>query len=246
MAVLEGASWSGNPWDMSLGVRPAVLSDVPRLVSLNAAAYPELVADGVVFDAAQLMAQHAVFPEGQVVVEDDGMIVGAISTLIVPGDAASAPHTWVEITSHGTFAAHDPKGDTLYLADIYVAPAAQGRGVGAALYNALFRLCERRRLARVVAGGRLWGYHEVAQTMTPSEYVDAVCRGLRRDRVLVSQLRAGFVVRGILPGYLEDWRSAGHATHLFWENPLVTGQGRSSLQRRSLAPDAKTTNDRGW
>lgn len=230
----------------SFCVRPAVPSDVPRLVELNAAAYPDLVEDGVVFDAAQLMAQQAVFPEGQIVVERGcsaaregpaarGEVIGAIATLIVPTAAAAAPHSWCGITSYGTFAAHDRGGDALYLADIYVDPAARGLGVGAALYDALFRLCERRRLARVVAGGRLWGYHEVAGTLSPSEYVDQVVRGVRKDRVLTSQLRAGFSVRGILRGYLNDWRSAGYATHLFWENALVRGAGTRLGQTQPAA-----------
>jgi ribosomal protein S18 acetylase RimI-like enzyme len=201
--------------------RLAVLADVPRLVALNAAAYPDLVANGVVFDAAQLMAQQAVFAEGQIVVEDDGVVVGAIATLIVPSAAALAPHTWVELTSHGTFAAHDPQGDALYLADVYVDPAARNRGVGSALYDALFRLCERRRLARVVAGGRLWGYHEHAATMSPAQYADEVVSGARRDQVLTSQLRAGFTMRGILDNYLDDWRSGSFATLLVWENALA-------------------------
>jgi GNAT superfamily N-acetyltransferase len=180
-----------------------------------------LVEDGVVFDAAQLMAQQAVFAEGQIVVEDAGVVVGAIATLVVPSSAALAPHSWVEITSHGTFASHDPRGDALYLADIYVSPTAQNRGIGKTLYDALFRLCERRRLSRVVAGGRLWGYHEVQDQVSPAQYVDEVVRGVRRDQVLTSQLRAGFSVSGVLDGYLDDWRSGSFATHLVWENRLV-------------------------
>lgn len=206
----------------TFNVRPAGIEDVPRLVSLNAAAYPELVQNGVVFDVAQLRSQHAVFPEGQLVVEHDGDVVGAIATLIVPSAVALEPHTWQQITSHGTFASHDPKsGDALYLADIYVAPHARGRGIGALLYDALFRLCERRRLARVVAGGRLWGYHEVASSMSPARYVEEVVTGSRKDRVLTSQLRAGFTVRGILERYLDDWRSRSYATHLVWDSHLV-------------------------
>jgi len=219
----------------TLHVRPAGIEDVPRLVSLNAEAYTDLVADGVVFDAAQLRAQHAVFPEGQIVVELDGEVVGAIATLIVPSAAALEPHSWAEITSHGTFAGHDAKGgDALYLADIYVGPEARGRGVGAALYDALFRLCERRRLARVVAGGRLWGYHEVAPSISPARYVDEVVRGIRKDRVLTSQLRAGFTVRGILERYLDDWRSAGYATHLVRESSLA----KPGETKRALAGSA--------
>lgn len=204
---------------MPTTIRLAEPSDVIRLVAMNKPAYPELVEDGVVFDEAQIRAQQAVFAEGQIVAEKDGVVVGAIATLIVPSTFALAPHTWTEATSFGTFACHDPKGDALYLADVYSDPAAKGSGVGAALHNALFRLCQRRRLARVVAGGRLFGYHEVEDVTSPEAYADQVLTGKRKDRVFSSQLQAGFVYRGILPGYLDDWRSGGFATLLSWENP---------------------------
>jgi GNAT superfamily N-acetyltransferase len=213
----------------SLTLRPATLADVPRLVALNAAAYPELLADGVVFDAAQLHAHGHVFPEGQLVAEENGVIVGAIATLIVPSSAAMKPHAWTDLTSFGTFACHDPAGDALYLADVYADPSVHGRGIGPALYGALFGLCTRKGLRRVVAGGRLWGYHAVSSQLSAAQYVDEVIRGARRDRVLTSQLRAGFTVRAVLDGYLEDWRSAGFATHLVWENPaLAVGAERTS------------------
>jgi GNAT superfamily N-acetyltransferase len=226
-------------------LRPAASGDVRRLVELNSAAYPDLVEDGVVFDASQLVAQQAVFPEGQIVLEDGGIILGAIATLIVPSARAAAAHDWVGITSFGTFASHEPSGDALYLADIYADPASRGRGVGARLYEALFQLCQRRGLARVVAGGRLWGYHEVMHRMSAEHYAAEVVAGRRTDRVLTSQLRAGFAMRGILTGYLEDWRSGGFATHLFWENGAPRSMGRwpheDGVERRRdpglVAPD---------
>jgi GNAT superfamily N-acetyltransferase len=199
-------------------VRTADRTDVPRLVAMNHAAYPELLADGIVFDAAQLAAHQAVFPSGQVVVEDEGIVVGAIATLIVSSERALGEHSWVDITSHGTFAAHDPSGDALYLADVYSDPTQRGRGVGATLYEALFDLCRRKHLARVVAGGRLWGYHAVADRMTPNAYVAEVLSGERRDRVLTPQLRSGFSVLGVLTRYLDDWRSHDYASHLVWAN----------------------------
>ncbi len=222
MAGLVVPRPGANTWGMpSLTLRSATRADVPRLVALNAAAYPELLADGVVFDAAQLMAHTHVFPEGQIVAQENGVIIGAIATLIVSSGAAMKSHAWTDITSFGTFAAHDPRADTLYLADVYADPAAHGRGVGPALYGALFDLCKRKNLRRVVAGGRLWGYHEVSSQVSPAAYVDEVVRGVRRDRVLTSQLRAGFVVHAVLDGYLDDWRSAGFATHLVWDNPSL-------------------------
>jgi GNAT superfamily N-acetyltransferase len=206
----------------SLAVRPARAADIPRLVVMNHAAYPELVEANVVWNEAQLHAHLERFPEGQLVATLDGVPMGAISTFIVPPSRdPMAQHTWLDITDDGTFASHDPGGDTLYLADVYVDPAAWGKRVGEALYAALRDTCVSLGLRRVVAGGRLWGYHEYAGVMTAQEYVDGVLRGDIRDRVLGSQLKAGFAVRGLLVGYLRDPRSCDYATLLEWVTPTA-------------------------
>jgi hypothetical protein len=203
----------------SVTLRPAAEDDVPRLVAMNHAAYPELVEENVVWNAVQLRQHLARFPEGQIVAELDGTPTGAISTFVVPPNRdPMAQHTWLDITDEGTFASHDRAGDTLYLADIYVDPAGWGRRVGEALYGALRDLCVSLDLRRVVAGGRLWGYHEYAAQLTAEEYVARVMRGEIRDRVLGSQLKAGFAVRGLLVGYLRDPRSRDYATLLEWVN----------------------------
>jgi GNAT superfamily N-acetyltransferase len=201
-------------------VRKADVADVPRLVAMNHAAYPELVEENVVWNDRQLHLHLGRFPQGQLVAEVGGTPMGAISTFIVPpARDPLAQHTWLEITDNGTFASHDPAGDTLYLADVYVDPAAWGKGVSAALYAGLRGLCASLGLRRAVAGGRLWSYHEHANHSTPEEYVARVLRGELRDRVLRSQLKAGFAVRGILVGYLRDPRSLDYATLLEWVRP---------------------------
>jgi len=173
-----------------------------------------------VWNEAQLRAHLERFPEGQLVATLDGVPMGAISTFVVPPSRdPMAQHTWLDITDEGTFASHDRRGDTLYLADVYVDPAAWGKRVGEALYTALRDLCVSLGLRRIVAGGRLWGYHEYAGAMTAQEYVDAALRGDIRDRVLGSQLKAGFAVRGLLVGYLRDPRSLDYATLLEWVKP---------------------------
>jgi len=173
-----------------------------------------------VFEDRHLYAQQLAFPEGQLVAEQDGVIVGGIATLVPPRNLdALAPHTWIGITDAGTFARHDPAGDTLYLADIYVRRDAWSRGVGRALYAALFALCRRLGLARVVGGGRLYDFIDAPPSIAPADYVAQVIRGERRDRVLCSQLRAGFTVRGLLPSYLHDGRSRHCATLIVWDNP---------------------------
>lgn len=218
-----------------ISIRNATFADVTRLVALNHAAYPDLVGEGIVFEPAQIRAQLACFPEGQLVAVLGGEIVGAIATLVLPASVALAPHTWADATGDGTFRTHDPDGDCLYLADVYVAPSAWGRGVGAALYRALFALCRSKRLARVAAGGRLFGYHEVRDRITPVAYVDEVVRGVRRDQVLGSQLRAGFVVQGVMRDYLHDWRSASFATLLTWPNPDLRTSDERPVAKANVA-----------
>ncbi len=205
---------------MSIQIRTARPSDLEALAALNRAAYPEFVQEGVVFDGAHLRAHQQQFPDGQLVAELDGVIVGAIATLIPPRALDPlGPHTWLGITDSATFARHDPGGDTLYLADIYVDQRAWSQGVGRALYSAMFALCKRLGLARVVGGGRLYDFVDAPAELAPADYVAQAIRGERVDRVLRSQLRAGFVVRGLLPGYLHDWRSRHVATLIVWDNP---------------------------
>jgi GNAT superfamily N-acetyltransferase len=224
----------------AIRIRRAEPADVPGLVALNAAAYPDLIEDGVVFSGEQLLAHIERFPAGQLVAEVSGELAGAIATLIPPSNIdVLGKHTWIGITDGGFFTRHDPEGRTLYLADIYVAPGYWGHGVSRHLYAALIALCRELGLDRVVAGGRLWGYSEVADQMTAREYVELVVTGARRDRVLGSQLRAGFIVRGLLRDYLHDWRSRSWATLLELPNPdKVTRTGSaepSDVREKTIA-----------
>lgn len=201
-------------------VRRATHKDIPKLVELNRAAYPVLAHENVVWGEAHLQEHQRVFPEGQLVAEVAGKMVGAVSTLIVNlGSDPLRNHTWSGITDSGYFSSHDPAGDTLYGADIYVHPEARGLGVGAALYEARRKLCRKLNLRRILAGGRLWNYHEQAQKMSAPEYAQRVAAGEFRDLVLSFQLREGFALRGVMPNYLRDPKSHNYASLIEWLNP---------------------------
>ncbi len=55
-------------------------------------------------------SQLDIFPQGQVVAEFDGRLVGAASSLVVLWDQWPVEHTWKEITDSGTFATDDRRG----------------------------------------------------------------------------------------------------------------------------------------
>ena len=82
----------------------------------------------------QFLSQLARFPEGQICIEDNGRVVGAAMSLIVDYDQYGDQHTYAEITADGNFTTHDPDGDVLYGAEVFVDPdatcaALEGAGV---------------------------------------------------------------------------------------------------------------------
>jgi len=201
-------------------LRSATRADLQPLITLNKLCYPVLAEENVVWKESHLRNHLAVFPDGQIVAEYEGNLVGAVSSLIVNlGRDPLRPHTYSGITDGGYFHNHDREGDTLYGADVYVHPDFRGRGVGAALYEARRHLCRELNLRRILAGGRLWNYSEVADQMTPEEYVAKVEAGELRDLVLSFQLREGFSVRGVLRNYLNDSKSRNCASLIEWLNP---------------------------
>lgn len=209
-----------GPKGHEIRIRQSNATDIPELVELNKKAYPALVEENVVWREGHLRSHQHYFPQGQLVAEVDGKIVGAICSLIVNmgGDPHRA-HTYAGITDGGYFHNHDPRGDTLYGADVYVDPDARGLGVGAALYEGRRQLCRSLNLRRILAGGRLWNYHEHADEMSPEEYARRVVEGELRDLVLSFQLREGFELRDILPNYLPDPNSHNNASLIEWLNP---------------------------
>jgi len=210
-------------------VREATRADIPALLALNKAAYPMLAEDNVVWGEANLLSHLRMFPQGQILAEVRGRVVGAASSLIVDlGPEPLRHHTWSGITDSGYFTNHNPQGDTLYGADVCTHPDSRGMGVGAALYEARRQLCRRLNLRRILAGGRLWNYSEHAERFSAEEYAQRVAAGELRDLVLSFQLREGFELRGVMPHYLRDARSHNHASLIEWLNPdykpAATGQ----------------------
>ncbi len=227
MEAFDHLTKSGN-----VHIRKIRREDIPRLIELNNKAFPSMAEENVVWSEGQLLNHLKVFPAGQLVALIDGEIVGAVASLIVQtGQDPYRPHTYAGMTDGGYFHNHDREGDTLYGADVYVDPEWQGKGIGAALYEARRRLCKQLHLRRILAGGRLSGLAANADGLTAEEYVQHVVNGELSDGVLGFQLRQGFVVRGILRNYITDPLSKNTASLIEWRNPDYVETEKSSKVR---------------
>jgi predicted amidohydrolase/ribosomal protein S18 acetylase RimI-like enzyme len=203
----------------NITIRPMLAADLMAVVEVQARVFPEMPK----WTTEELRQHLFVFPEGQLVALDEhGSIIGSASSLIIDWDDYAESAKWSSITGYGTFSTHNPLGKTLYGADMCVDPSARRRGVGSLFYEERKRIVKEHGLKRLLTGGRIPGYAEVAQLMSPQEYVADVVRGRRKDPTLSFQLANGLIVLDVVPKYLEDPESRGYATLLEWLNPEYT------------------------
>lgn len=199
-----------------LKIRNLILSDIEAATDLQRRVYPAIPP----FRPDQYRSLLSNFPQGQFIAELDGLVVGLAISLVILWEDYSLHHTWVTVTANGTFDTQDMSGRTLYGAEVCVDADFRGHGIGHALYDARRKLCRAMNLKRIIAGGRLPGYHEHAANMSPEEYAKRVIWGDIYDQVLRFQLDEGFDYCGILHGYLPtDEESIGNASLIVWLNP---------------------------
>ena len=207
-------------------IRHTRAEDVPHLIELQRRTYSTIPS----WSADKFANQLEVFPQGQVVAELDGRLVGAASSLVVLWDEWPVEHSWTEITGSGSFDTHNARGRTLYGAEVFVDRRLRGMGVGRELYRARRRICRAMNLQRIIACGRLPGYARHADAMDADLYCKKVLWGDFTDPVLSFQLREGFRFCGVVPNYLpEDAESCGYASLIVWLNPKYDSKRATRL-----------------
>ena len=197
-------------------LRHLSLDDYDNIAVLMEHVYGNL---GGAWKQDQYASQVTRFPEGQILIEDNGQLVAAALSMVVDYARFGDVHTYAQITGDGYLTHHDPMGDTLYGVDIFVHPNYRGQRLGRRLYDASKELCRNLNLSRFIVGGRIPGYAQYADTLTPVRYIEEVKNREIFDPVLTFQLVNGFHVRKVLTGYLPvDEDSKGYATLLEWVN----------------------------
>ncbi len=200
-------------------IRTMTLDDIPNIVELQKASFPTMAAEGVYWKPNQLQAHLKVFPEGQFVAEYKEKIIGSCSSLIIKLEPEYKEHSWKDACGDSFFKNHNPKGDSLYGADVSTHPDYRRLGVATKLYEARKQLAIDLNLRRIIAGGRIFNYCDYAKQYSPLEYVQKVKRKEIKEPVLSFQLRNGFKFIKILSNYLKDPRSLNYATFIEWKNP---------------------------
>lgn len=217
MSEQDNPPTSSDLEEHRLRLRNLRLEDYPDIKHIMDQVYPGSM--GGAWSREQFAAQINRFPEGQICVEDNGRVVAAALTLVVDYSRFGDRHTYEEITGNGYFTTHDPKGDVLYGVDVFVDPEYRAMRLGRRLYDARKELCRRLNLRAIVAGGRIPGYKQHANEMTPERYIELVKQKEIYDPILSFQLANDFHVRRVITDYMpEDRESHAYATLVQWNN----------------------------
>jgi len=159
--------------DLHLNLRNLTLDDYPQLKTLMDAVYDDIGGAWPKLTIDKLIDE---FPDGQIVIEDDERIVGVALTALVDYDEFSNPHQYDDLIGHREIILNDPNGDALYGLDVLIDPAYRGYRLGRRLYEARKELCRSMNLQAILAGGRIPNYHQHAEAMSPTEYLEKVDR----------------------------------------------------------------------
>ena len=217
----------------SVEIRHLKIDDYKELKASMMEAYPNW--PGAYWKESHLQKLLEVFPDGQIAVVVNGVVVGSALSLIIKYDHFGDEHTYKEITGNYTFNTHTPKGDVLYGIEVFIKPAYRGLRLGRRLYDARKELCEKFNLKAVVFGGRIPYYHKYEKELSPKEYIQQVKLKEIYDPTLTFQLANDFHVKKILTDYMPgDEESKNYAVLLEWDNIYYTKKTKKLSTQKSV------------
>jgi ribosomal protein S18 acetylase RimI-like enzyme len=209
--------------EVKIELRNLVLEDYKQLKSSMQQAYSGLSQSYWKEESIEKLLN--IFPDGQLCILVNDVVVGAALSLIIDYDKFGDNHTYSQIIGNYTFNTHTAAGDILYGIDVFIHPDYRGMRLARRLYHARKEICENLNLKSIMAGGRIPNYEKYAHELTPRQYIDKVKHKEIYDPTLTFQLSNDFHVKKVLKGYLpSDTQSKEYATLLEWNNVYYTPQ----------------------
>lgn len=194
-------------------IRNAKLEDVIQMEYVQSQCYPTLHKSEILI--RDHFANHInIFPEGQLVVEKDGLVVAAASTFRC--NFPEHDSTFLEETDNLWITKVQVQdGDWMYGIDMGVLPEYRGLGISTELYKARTEVCKKLGLKGQIIAGMTIGYGRFKDKMTIEEYCYALEINKLTDPTITPQRKAGF--RWIRPmyNYIND-PEAGNASMLMY------------------------------
>lgn len=200
-----------------LNIRNLSIDDYETMIEVMDRSYPSM---NETWDKRHIQKLLNIFPEGQICVEDNGVLVAFALSIVIDYSMFGDNHTYAEIIGkNASFDSHTDEGDTLYGIDVCVDPEYRGLRLGRRLYDARKELCENLNLKGIVAGGRMPNYHKHSKELSPKEYIQKVREKEIYDPVLYFQMSNDFHVKKVLRNYLPDDKdSKQNAVLIEWNN----------------------------
>jgi len=218
-------------FEKSIKVRQLILDDYQNIIKLQEKCFPGMKT----WTIEQFSSQINIFPEGQIAVEYNGVIVASSSSLIVDFTVYSDWQDWQIIADKGFITNHNFEGNTLYGIEIMVSPGYRGLKLARRLYNARKEVAKKYNLEKIIIGGRIPGYYKNSKKLSAKQYVEKVVSKELYDTVLTTQISNGFVLKRLIPNYLpNDKESLGYATFLEWTNYEFIPEPKQRLSIKTL------------
>ncbi|MDR7073786.1 GNAT family N-acetyltransferase [Fictibacillus barbaricus] len=201
-------------------VRNYKTNDFKALIEIQKESFPPPFPSDLWWNEEQLKNHVALFQNGALCVEIDGVIAGSMTGLLISFDPAHPEHTWEEVTDSGYIRNHENSGNTLYVVDICVRPSYRKFNLGKLLMQSMYEVVIHLGVDRLIGGGRMPGYQRHAEKMSPQEYVQSVMAGDLYDPVISFLLRSGRTPVAVVSNYIEDAESQNNALLMEWKNPF--------------------------
>jgi hypothetical protein len=169
----------------------------------------------------QLEKRFKVYPEGMLVAERSGEIVGMVYAMRISDYDYNRSPSWYEVTNNGYCDNHAPDGPIIFGVDLSTAPGV-GAAAGDKLLVGIAQIAIKHNIKWCMLGGRMPGYHLYKDKMSADEYL--VAKGAD-GKPLDPQVRFYTSVEGLkavkaLPDYFDDPDSCDYGVLLRWRNPL--------------------------